>query len=52
LYSLVYEGAHRWIDARHYGLLGTLPIDRPAGTPPDVVFSTLPIPTDETLPRQ
>ena len=52
LYSLVYEGAHRWIDARHYGLLGTLPIDRPAGSPPDVVFSTLPIPTDETLPRQ
>ena len=52
LYSLVYEGAHRWIDARHYGRLGTLPIDRPAGTPPDVVFSTLPIPSDETLPRQ
>jgi hypothetical protein len=52
LYSLVYEGAHRWIDARHYGRLGTLPIDRPAGSPPDVVFSTLPIPTDETLPRQ
>ena len=52
LYSLVFEGAHRWIDARHYGRLGTLPIDRPAGSPPDVVFSTLPIPTDETLPRQ
>jgi starch-binding outer membrane protein, SusD/RagB family len=52
LYSLAYEGAHRWIDARHYGRLGTLPIDRPAGSPPDVVFSTLPIPTDETLPRQ
>ena len=44
-YSLLYEGGHRWIDARHYGLLNTLPIDRPTGTPPDVVFSTLPIPT-------
>jgi starch-binding outer membrane protein, SusD/RagB family len=51
-YSLLYEGGHRWIDARHYGLLGTLPIDRPAGDPPDVVFSTLPIPLAETLPRQ
>ena len=48
LYSLMFEGAHRWIDARHYGRLGTLPVDRPG----DLVFSTLPIPTDETLPRQ
>jgi hypothetical protein len=48
LYSLMFEGAHRWIDARHYGRLGTLPIDRDG----DVVFSTLPIPTDETLARQ
>ena len=52
LYSLMFEGAHRWIDARRYGLLGTLPLDRPTGSPPDVVFSTLPIPTDETLPRE
>jgi hypothetical protein len=52
LYSLMFEGAHRWIDARHYGRLGTLPIDRPSGATPDVVFSTLPIPTDETNPRQ
>lgn len=51
LYSLMYEGAHRWIDARHYDRLATLPIDRPAGTPPDVVFSTLPVPTDETNAR-
>lgn len=51
-YSLMYEGGHRWIDARHYGRLNTLPIDRPTGTPPDVVFSTLPIPTAEKLPRQ
>jgi hypothetical protein len=48
LYSLMYEGAHRWIDARHYGRLDQLPIDREG----DVVFPTLPIPTDETLPRQ
>jgi hypothetical protein len=48
LYSLMFEGAHRWIDARHYGRLDQLPVDRTG----DVVFSTLPIPTDETLPRQ
>jgi hypothetical protein len=48
LYSLMFEGAHRWIDARHYDRLDQLPVDR-AG---DVVFATLPIPTDETLPRQ
>lgn len=52
LYSLMFEGAHRWIDARRYGRLGTLPLDRTTGSTPDVVFSTLPIPTDETLPRQ
>lgn len=51
-YSLLYEGGHRWIDLRHYGRLGSLPIDRPANTPPDVVFSTLPIPTAEILSRQ
>jgi starch-binding outer membrane protein, SusD/RagB family len=50
-YSLLYEGGHRWLDLRHYGRLGDLPIDRPANTPPDVVFSTLPIPTAEVLPR-
>jgi starch-binding outer membrane protein, SusD/RagB family len=48
LYSLMFEGAHRWIDARHYGRLADLPVDRDG----DVVFSTLPIPTDELLPRQ
>jgi starch-binding outer membrane protein, SusD/RagB family len=52
LYSLMYEGGHRWLDARHYGRLATLPVDRPANTPPDVIFSTLPIPTSEVLPRQ
>ena len=48
LYSLMFEGAHRWIDARHYGRLDQLPVDRAT----DEVFPTLPIPTDETLPRQ
>jgi starch-binding outer membrane protein, SusD/RagB family len=48
LYSLLYEGGHRWIDARHYGRLNTLPVDRPG----DSVFPTLPIPNAETLPRQ
>jgi hypothetical protein len=55
LYSLMFEGGHRWIDARRYGRLGTepgavdsLPVDRPG----DQVFSTLPIPLDETNPRQ
>jgi hypothetical protein len=48
LYSLMFEGAHRWIDARHYGRLDALPLDRSG----DVVFSTLPIPTSEVLPRQ
>jgi hypothetical protein len=51
LYSLMFEGAHRWIDARRYGRLATLPLDRTTGATPDVVFSTLPIPTDETLAR-
>ena len=51
LYSLMFEGAHRWIDARRYGRLGTLPLDRTTEAPVDVVFSTLPIPTDEVLPR-
>lgn len=54
LYSLMFEGAHRWIDARRYGRLGTLPLDRTTRPdfPPDQVFATLPIPTDEVLPRQ
>lgn len=54
LYSLMFEGGHRWIDARRYGRLETLPLDRTTrpGVPPDVIFSTLPIPTDEVLARQ
>jgi hypothetical protein len=48
LYSLMFEGGNRWIDARRYGRLNTLPVDRPD----DLIFSTLPIPSDETNPRQ
>jgi starch-binding outer membrane protein, SusD/RagB family len=50
-YSLLYEGGHSWIDYRRYGLLSLLTgLERP-GPPADVIFSTLPIPTAETLPR-
>jgi hypothetical protein len=41
-YSLYCEG-HRWIDLRRYGLLGTLPIDRPG----DAVWSEFPLPVSE-----
>jgi len=51
-YSLMFEGAHSWIDFRRYGRLSDLAgFDR--GPPqPDVLFTTLPIPTAEVLPRQ
>lgn len=41
-YELYGEG-HRWIDARRYNILNTLPIDRPG----DDVFSKFPIPLTE-----
>ena len=41
-YSLYCEG-HRWIDLRRYGLLGTLPIDRPG----DEVWTEFPLPVSE-----
>ena len=31
LYSLMFEGAHRWIDARHYGRLDSLPVGPGSG---------------------
>ena len=58
LYSLMYEGAHRWIDMRRYGRLNQVIIDRPSGCPanqitkPDVVFPTLPINSFEVQARQ
>lgn len=45
-YSLLYEG-HRWVDMRRLGKLANMFKDYPA----DAVFSTLPIPTAEVLPR-
>ncbi len=57
LYSLMYEGGHRWIDMRRYGRLGQVIIDRPtgcpsAGLPKDTVFSTLPINSFEVQARR
>jgi starch-binding outer membrane protein, SusD/RagB family len=54
LFSLLYEGGHRWIDLRRYGRLaispaGDLPISRAGG--PESVFQTFPIPRDEVLAR-
>lgn len=57
LYSLLYEGGHRWIDMRRYGRLNQIIIDRPtgceaAGIPKDTVFATLPINSFEVQARQ
>ena len=41
-YSLFLEG-HRWVDMRHYGLTGDLPLDRDG----DVVFDSYPKPETE-----
>jgi starch-binding outer membrane protein, SusD/RagB family len=51
-YSLLFEGAHSWIDFRRYGRLASLATNERPGPPPDVLFTTLPIPTAEVLPRQ
>ena len=50
-YSLMYEGAHSWIDYRRYGLTAALQSFDRAGPPPDVIFPTLPIPTAELQPQ-
>ena len=57
LYSLLYEGGHRWIDLRRYGRLGQMINDRPTGCttpviPKDTVFSSLPINLFEVQARQ
>jgi starch-binding outer membrane protein, SusD/RagB family len=46
-YSLLFEGGHRWIDARRFGRLGTLPRALPAHTVP----SRFPYPEGECLAR-
>jgi starch-binding outer membrane protein, SusD/RagB family len=46
-YSLVWEGGHRWLDMRRYGILAQLPRAR-AG---DKVFPYAPLPDNECIPR-
>jgi hypothetical protein len=46
-YSLLFEGGHRWIDARRFGLLSTLPIALPTHTVP----TRFPFPEAECLAR-
>jgi len=46
-YSLLFEGGHRWIDARRFGLLNTLPNAIPTAT----VMSRFPFPEAECLAR-
>lgn len=46
-YSLLFEGGHRWIDARRFGVLNTLPIALPTHTVP----SRFPFPEAECLAR-
>jgi hypothetical protein len=47
-YSLLWESASRWVDARRFNRLATLPRDNPTG---HVVHATFPIPEDEDLAR-
>jgi hypothetical protein len=42
-YSLVWENGHRWLDMRRFGLLATLPRDRPG----DVVYPYISLPIQE-----
>ena len=59
LFSLLYEGGHRWIDLRRYGRLALEPAgdilrsrqDENGDPLPEVVHQTLPIPRDEVLAR-
>jgi len=54
VYSLLFEGGHRWIDARRYGRLYPISTWWP-GLPnelvTDNVFKVMPIPTDECNAR-
>lgn len=49
-YSLLFEGGHRWIDLRHYGMLGTLPVEV-TGSGTRHRFIRFPFPTNECLVR-
>ena len=51
-YSLMWEQGTRWIDARRYGLLGTIPTDIPNGNvPPGAVPPVMPVPDNECNAR-
>jgi hypothetical protein len=47
-YSLLFEGGHRWIDARRWGRLSELPLDKPN----HIVNAAFPIPEAECLARE
>jgi starch-binding outer membrane protein, SusD/RagB family len=48
LYSLLFEGGHRWIDMRRHGRLDQLPLDLPTHH----LHANMPIPLEETDARQ
>ncbi|HWH02443.1 MAG TPA: RagB/SusD family nutrient uptake outer membrane protein [Gemmatimonadales bacterium] len=51
-YSLMWEQGTRWVDARRYGLLGTIPTDIPNGNvPAGAVPQVMPIPDNECNAR-
>lgn len=47
-WSLLFEGGHRWLDARRFGRLGDLPLDRPT----DLIPTAFPIPRNECIARE
>ena len=47
LYSLMWEGGHRWADNRRFGRLATLPKEHPTNK----IFPYIALPPDEYLPR-
>jgi hypothetical protein len=47
-YSLLWEGGFRWLDAKHYGMLATLPRDKPEHK----IFQQLPYSSAECFQRQ
>jgi len=53
-YSLLFEGAHSWIDYRRFGFLVELEAlaTQRVGGGTDKVATWLPLPSNETLPRQ
>lgn len=50
-FSLLFEGGHRWIDLRHYGLLDN-PAYLPQGANESYVNKAYPVPLDEQNARQ